>query len=73
MKVIYEFDPDEDKDALHCVQNASSYYSIIWDIAESLRQFKKYHLDDTAPEEKRWEQYNLLLETLENHLDHWGE
>ena len=41
MKVIYEFDPDEDRDALKMVQAANDYYIALWDIWSKCREVWK--------------------------------
>ena len=63
MKIIYEFDPYEDREDLEVFQAASSNHVKIHDIADYLRRLTKYDLRDMLPKEEIVEAiYNIINE-----------
>lgn len=48
MKVIYEFDPEEDRNKLAMHQMAEAMYSVLWDFDQALRNKWKYGEGDGA-------------------------
>jgi hypothetical protein len=61
MKIIYEFDPYEDKEELELFRNASSNAVKLHDIEMYVRNLKKYSDQDTINIEKLWEDITSIL------------
>jgi hypothetical protein len=51
MKAILEFNFPEDQDEFETINNASKYYSVLWDLDQYLRNKTKYANDDVTEEE----------------------
>lgn len=52
MKVIYEFDPHEDREELELFQKASDNHVKLHDISDYLRRLRKYDERDIIPKEE---------------------
>lgn len=61
MKVIYEFDPFDDREELAVFQNARKYYSAIYDVTLALRNYHKYKEN---PEAQLQDQINAMNEVF---------
>jgi len=68
MKVIYEFDPYEDKEELKMIQRASDYHSVLWDVTGLIRDYHKYH----ETEEDELKNLKDLLNKIERELEGYG-
>jgi len=61
MKIIYEFDPYEDKEELEVFRKASANHCKLHDIEMYVRNLKKYSDQDTINIEKLWEEITSIL------------
>lgn len=69
MKAILEFNLPEDQCEYDTANNASKYYSVLWDLDHYLRAKVKYSLDGTADLEiKTYEKVRTeLWKLMEDH------
>lgn len=61
MKIIYEFDPYEDKEELEVFRNASSNAAKLHDIERYVRNLRKYSDQKTIDVEKLSEEIAAIL------------
>ena len=61
MKIIYEFDPYEDKEELEVFRQASTNHCKLHDIEMYVRNLKKYSEQDTIDIETLWEDIASIL------------
>lgn len=61
MKIIYEFDPYEDKEELEVFQQATVNHCKLHDIEMYVRNLKKYSEKDTIDIDTLWEDITSIL------------
>lgn len=70
MKVIYEFDMENDKDELKTFQNAERYRSAVYEVTLAIRNYHKY--EESEDEGVQYKKLKDLLKTINEELHGMG-
>lgn len=64
-KHIIEFNMPEESEELRMTMSASKHYSILWDIVQLVRKWRKYDDREALPKDEVMSELNELLSEFE--------